>query len=80
MEKRHVIEKNIITQALRKITYGFYILTAKKDEDIGAGTVCWASQVSFEPPLIMVGVKKQSHLKEVIEKSGNFALNVVSFS
>ncbi|MGK7394923.1 MAG: flavin reductase family protein [Candidatus Cyclobacteriaceae bacterium M3_2C_046] len=75
--ERKVIEKNKITQALRKITYGFYIATAKKDDQIGAGTVCWVSQVSFEPPMVMMGIKKGSNLKHIIEQSGAFAINIV---
>ncbi len=75
--ERKIIEKNEITQALRKITYGFYILTSKNGDEVAAGTVCWACQVSFEPPLVMTAVKVKSHLRNVIKDSGAFALNVV---
>ena len=75
-----------ISQALKKITYGFYIVTARKsseemstrDQDfIAAGTVSWVSQASFEPTLVTVAVKKQSDLHETIEKSRYFAVNIV---
>lgn len=75
-----------ISQALQKITYGYYILTTRKDasqlttrsEDyIAAGTVCWVSQVSFEPHMVMVAVEKTSDLNETIQKSRIFALNVL---
>ena len=75
-----------ISQALKKITYGFYIVTARKsseemstrDQDfIAAGTVSWVSQASFEPTLVTVAVKKQSDLHETIEKSRLFAVNIV---
>ena len=75
--EREIVEKKEITQALRKLSYGFYIVTAGNDSDLAAGTVCWASQVSFEPPLVMVAVKNNSHLHEVIKNTGNFAVNVV---
>lgn len=75
--ERKIIESNVITQALRKITYGFYILTSKFEDKLAAGTVCWVSQVSFEPPLVMTAVKVDSHLRQVIKDSGIFAVNVV---
>jgi flavin reductase (DIM6/NTAB) family NADH-FMN oxidoreductase RutF len=75
--ERKIIERNVITQALRKITYGFYILTSKHEDKLAAGTVCWVSQVAFEPPLVMTAVKVNSHLRNVIKDSGVFAINVV---
>ncbi len=75
-----------ISKALRKITYGFYIITTRKsseemstrDKDyVAAGTVSWVSQASFEPKLVTIAVKKQSDLHETIEKSRIFAVNIV---
>src|SRR5437764_7018749 len=43
--------------ALRAINYGLYVLTAVHDGEYGAAGVNWLSQASFEPPLVMVGVK-----------------------
>lgn len=75
-----------VSEALKKISYGYYILTTRKDasqlstrsEDyLAAGTVCWVSQVSFEPHMVMVAVEKTSDLNETIQKSRTFALNVL---
>ena len=75
-----------ISKALKKITYGFYIVTTRKsseemstrDKDyVAAGTVSWVSQASFEPKLVTIAVKKQSDLHETIEKSRIFAVNIV---
>lgn len=60
--------------ALRMIPYGLYVLTAEADGDIGAATVNWVTQTSFEPPLVAVGVKADSHVYAVLKKSGHFAL------
>lgn len=74
------------SQALQKITYGFYILTTRKkaeelttrsEDYIAAGTVCWVSQVSFNPPMVMVAVQKSSDLNETIQKSQVFAINYI---
>lgn len=84
--ERKVEKNNIISQALKKISYGFYIVTTRKaademstrdDDYIAAGTVSWVSQASFEPPLVTVAIKKQSHLHETMGKSRIFAINVV---
>lgn len=75
-----------VSQALKKITYGFYIVTTRKpseemstrDKDyVAAGTVSWVSQASFEPPLVTVAIRKQSDLHETIEKSRIFAVNII---
>jgi flavin reductase (DIM6/NTAB) family NADH-FMN oxidoreductase RutF len=64
--------------ALRMIPYGLYVLTAQsKDGARTAATVNWVTQASFEPPLVVVGVKADSHAKAVIDSSGSFALNIL---
>lgn len=65
-------------QALRLMTYGLYIATAAHHDDLAAGTVNWVSQASFQPPLVMVAIKADSHLHTLVEASGLFALNVLS--
>jgi len=65
-------------RALRMITYGLYVLTAAADGEVAAGTVNWLSQASFQPPLVMVGVKRDSHVHALIERSGKFAVNVLA--
>jgi flavin reductase (DIM6/NTAB) family NADH-FMN oxidoreductase RutF len=62
--------------ALRMIPYGLYVLTAQdKSGARTAATVNWVTQASFEPPLVVVGVKADSHPKTVIGAAGSFALN-----
>ena len=63
---------------LRMIPYGLYVLTAQAPNGrIAAATVNWVTQVSFEPPLVVVGVKVGSGPHEVIKETGAFALNVL---
>ena len=64
--------------ALRMIPYGLYVLTAKApDGQVAAATVNWVTQVSFEPPLVVVGVKVGSGPHKVIQEAGAFALNIL---
>jgi flavin reductase (DIM6/NTAB) family NADH-FMN oxidoreductase RutF len=63
--------------ALRAINYGLYILTSVDGDTYGAAGVNWLSQASFEPPLIMVGVKNDSDTHELIKKTGKMAVSVL---
>ena len=64
--------------ALRMIPYGLYVLTAQAPNGrIAAATVNWVTQVSFKPPLVVVGVKVGSGPHDVIKEAGAFALNVL---
>ena len=67
-------------RTLRLMTYGLYIMTAKSEDDYAAGAFNWLSQASFNPPLVMAGVRADSHLHAIIEKSSLFAVNILSSS
>lgn len=54
------------------------MLTTADSDELAAGTVNWLSQASFEPPLVMVGIKADSRLHTLIERSGTFAVNVLA--
>jgi flavin reductase (DIM6/NTAB) family NADH-FMN oxidoreductase RutF len=66
--------------ALRKLTYGLYVATSRDKDAPAAGTINWLSQASFEPPLIMAGIKRDSRLHQAIENSQAFAVHVVGKS
>ena len=72
------MDPDVKKKVLRQVTYGLYVMSAAADNDISAGTVNWLSQASFGPPLIMVGVKKDSGLHETVKKSNSFAVNILS--
>jgi flavin reductase (DIM6/NTAB) family NADH-FMN oxidoreductase RutF len=64
--------------ALRMIPYGLYVLTAEtEDGRIAAATVNWVTQSAFEPPLVVVGVKADSGVHDIIKETGAFALNIL---
>lgn len=64
-------------KALRLLTYGLYVATAPGREGYAAGTITWFSQSSFQPPLVVAGIKKTSSLHRAIETSRVFAVHVV---
>ncbi len=72
------MDANVKKTVLRMIPYGLYVLTAKgKDDTVTAATVNWVTQASFAPPLVVVGVKADSHSHPIIKESEAFALNVL---
>jgi flavin reductase (DIM6/NTAB) family NADH-FMN oxidoreductase RutF len=72
------MDANAKKTVLRMIPYGLYVLTARgKDDAVAAATVNWVTQASFSPPLVVVGVKSDSHAHALIKESRAFALNVL---
>lgn len=64
--------------ALRMIPYGLFVLTAEgKDGSVAAATINWATQASFTPPLVALGVKTDSGAHTIIKETEKFALNVL---
>jgi len=66
--------------ALGKMTYGIYVLTTRYEETVNGMIASWVTQVSYDPPLILVAVHPNRHTHYLIEKSGVFALHVIADS
>lgn len=60
---------------LRTIPYGLYILGVNHAGEDSAACINWVTQTSFEPPLVVMGVKKDSGAYALLKKSGKFALS-----
>jgi flavin reductase (DIM6/NTAB) family NADH-FMN oxidoreductase RutF len=65
-------------RVLRMMTYGLYVVTAAAGDDLAAGTVTWLSQASFEPPLVMVGLRRDGRMHEVVTRARAFAVHVLA--
>lgn len=66
-----------IKQALRMMPYGFYSITSCTEDDENAMVANWVTQTSFEPRLVAIGLQKTCYTHGLIEKGGNFAINIV---
>ncbi len=71
------MEQQIRKQVLRKLTYGLYVVTAMNESQAAGGTINWLSQASFQPPLIMLAVKKGSNLHKLLEQGAPLAVNIL---
>ena len=65
-------------KAFGKLTYGIYVLTSHHEEKINGMIASWVSQVSYEPPLIMVAVHPNRFSHQLIAHGGGFALHVLA--
>ena len=72
------MDPNTKKTTLRMIPYGLYVLTAAhSDGRVAAATINFVTQASFEPPLVAIGVKADSHAHALIKDTKAFALNVL---
>lgn len=54
-----------------------YIVGVRQDALVNAFTATWLTQVSFTPPLVAVGIKKDSHSLEMIRQGRVFTVNLL---
>jgi flavin reductase (DIM6/NTAB) family NADH-FMN oxidoreductase RutF len=66
--------------AFSHMTYGIYVLTVKYGDNINGMIASWVTQVSYEPPLIMVAVHPNRYSHNLIEKTNAFALHILDKS
>lgn len=60
---------------LRKIPHGVYIAGVKQDSQLNAFTATWVTQVSFTPPLVAIGIKKDSSSFAMVKQDRVFSIN-----
>jgi flavin reductase (DIM6/NTAB) family NADH-FMN oxidoreductase RutF len=58
--------------------YGLYVVGSRSGDRRNLMTLNWASQVSFEPKLLGIGVEKAALTHELVAGGGSFTLNTVS--
>lgn len=68
---------NIDNSALFTLSYGLFVLTAKDDKDNGC-IVNTVQQVTQEPLKISVAVNKANHTHDMILKTGEFNVSVLT--
>lgn len=64
-------------EALGQMTYGIYVLTTRVDDIVNGMIASWVTQVSYEPPLIMVAIHPNRYSHNLVEKGQSFALHVI---
>jgi flavin reductase (DIM6/NTAB) family NADH-FMN oxidoreductase RutF len=67
-------------KAFGRMTYGIYVLTTRHEDIINGMIASWVSQVSYDPPMILVAVHPNRYSHGLLEESGNFVLHVIERS
>jgi flavin reductase (DIM6/NTAB) family NADH-FMN oxidoreductase RutF len=65
-------------RVLWSLPYGLYVVGSRHGDRRNLMTLNWATQVSFDPKLVGVGVEKTALTHELIAEGGVFVLNTVS--
>jgi len=68
---------NKIELALQSFPYGLFVVGSVRDAGVRTIVANWATQVSFEPPLVSIAIEDDSTMREYIEQSGVFSINVL---
>ncbi len=66
-------------EALRQIPYGLEAVGVRGNGDgaMNALAVSWVTQCSFEPPLVMVAIRKPSRTYDLVKSGKVFSLNLL---
>jgi flavin reductase (DIM6/NTAB) family NADH-FMN oxidoreductase RutF len=72
------LDSEQLRHAMRTWTTGVAVITARYDDQQYGMTVNSFASISLEPPLISVTLKQLTRTHELVEKSGEFALTVLS--
>jgi len=67
-----------ITEALRKLEYGVYIVTMGNGNEGNAFTASWVTQVSSEPPMLALAVHNKHQSSRLIDRHGCFVVNLIA--
>jgi flavin reductase (DIM6/NTAB) family NADH-FMN oxidoreductase RutF len=64
-------------KTLRMLTNGMYVMSSRSGDRYGAATVTWVSQASFQPPLIMAAVRRESNVFRCLRESRAAAIHIL---
>lgn len=70
-------ETDPIKNILRLFHYGLFVATSVGPEGPRAATISWVTQVSFEPKLLAVALRRGTAICEAVQASRRFGLHVV---
>jgi flavin reductase (DIM6/NTAB) family NADH-FMN oxidoreductase RutF len=67
-----------IHKALRQIPYGLHVVGVRgKGEAMNAFVAAWVCQCSFDPPLVMVAIRRGTRSHELVKAGRVFSVNLV---
>lgn len=73
-----MIEQRKIAHVLGRLEYGVYVVTMGKGEQGNAFTASWLTQVSSEPPMVVVAINDKHQSAQHLKEQDAFAVNILS--
>jgi flavin reductase (DIM6/NTAB) family NADH-FMN oxidoreductase RutF len=72
----------MVHETLRQLPYGLYVVGVRGNGDGGMNALAasWVTQCSFDPPMILVAVRKPSRSYGLIKEGKVFSLNLLDKS
>lgn len=64
-------------KALRMVPYGLYLMGVRQGDTLNAFVASWVTQVSFKPPMLVVGVKRDAHSNAMVHDARVFTLSIL---
>ena len=64
-------------KTLHQISYGLYVITARKNKKINGQIANTVFQITSKPPTLAVSINKENYTHEFIKKSRSLAVNVL---
>ncbi len=64
-------------RVLWKMPYGLYVVGSRDGDERNLMTLNWATQVSFDPKLVGIGVEKDAYTHKLISNGGAFSLLIL---
>jgi flavin reductase (DIM6/NTAB) family NADH-FMN oxidoreductase RutF len=65
------------SEALHLLSTGLYVLTSCADDQIHAAAITWVNQVSIQPSLVLVALRRNSRLADSVRNAHRFAVNIL---
>ena len=62
----------------RSLSNGVYIVTVQDEGQVNGVTTPWVTQLSYDPPMVMVAISPMRKCHDMITNSGQFAVNVLA--
>lgn len=66
-----------ISKVLAKLEYGIYVVTMGKGNEGNAFTASWVTQVSNEPPMVVVSINNKHQSARLLQDLDAFAVNLL---
>ena len=69
---------NEVKQVLKKLEYGVYVVSMGKGEEGNAFTASWLTQVSSEPPTLVLAVHSKHQSARMLNERDCFVVNLLA--